>query len=165
MIHFTVSNRAGQKLDTTFYPGLRMVLVGHRLFHGSCPEPDVTRPEWEKIWWNEIIIPFCETKTEIKDFQRGSFSLSFLVIRSSSQFINLCEKWQEPIGKLLWPLQSTSGMTLLSVFLRRIQRAVKGFIRARRQSKRLVLAMAHHARLGSHSILRCLPTDVLVQIY
>jgi hypothetical protein len=156
MIHFTVGNLSGQTLDVTNYPGLQMVLVGHRLFHVTCPEPpewrlfNVTCPEWKKIWWSQIISP---TSPEIM-FRKGASVYSYLVIRSSSQFINL---W--------WPLQLTSGKTLLSVFLRRIQRAVKGFIHTRRQSKRLALSMAQHARLGSHSILWCLPTDVLVQIY
>jgi hypothetical protein len=162
MIHFTVGNLSGQTLNTSYYPGLEMVLVGHSLFQVTCLKPpewmlfNVTgaeNPEWKKIWWNQIISPSSETKPEI-EFRKGSSVYSYLVIRSSSQFINL---W--------WPLQLTGGKTLLSVFLRRIQRAVKGFIHTRRQLKRLALAMAQHARLGSHSILQCLPIDVLVQIY
>lgn len=160
MIHFTVGNLSGQTLDATNYPGLQMVLVGRMLFHVTCPDDpppwrlfNVTCPEWRKIWWNQIISLSSDTKTEI-EFRRGAYQYSYLVIRSPSQFINL---W--------WPLQSTCGKTLLSVFLRRIQRAVKGFIQTRRQSKRLALSMAQHARLGSHSILWCLPTDLLVQIY
>ena len=160
MIHFTVGNLSGQTFNTTYYPGLQMVLVGHSLFHVTCPIPppwrmfNVTHPELNKIWWNQIIRPPSETKPAI-EFRRGGYVYSYLVIRGASQFINL---W--------WPLQSTGEEeTLLSVFLRRIQRAVKGFIRTRRQSKRLALAMALHPRLGSHSILQCLPTDVLVQIY
>ena len=156
MIHFTVGSLSGQTLDATNYPGLQMVLVGRMLFHVTCPDDpppwrlfNVTCPEWRKIWWNQII----SLPSEI-EFRRGAYQYSYLVIRSSSQFINL---W--------WPLEMTDGKTLLSVFLRRIQRAVKGFILTRRQSKRLALAMALHTRLGSHSILQCLPTDVLVQIY
>ncbi len=160
MIHFTVDNLSGQRLNTTYYPGLQMVLVGHMLFHVTYPDDpppwrlfNVACPEWRKIWWNQIISPPSETKTEI-EFRRGAYQYSYLVIRSSSQFINL---W--------WPLEMTGGKTLLSVFLRRIQRAVKGFIRTRRLSKRLALVMALHPRLGSQSILLCLPIDVLVQIY
>ncbi len=156
MNHFNVGNLSGQTLNATNYPGLQMVLVGRTLFRVTYPDDpppwrlfNVTCPEWRKIWWNQII----SLPSEI-EFRRGAYQYSYLVIRSSSQFINL---W--------WPLQLTSGKTLLSVFLRRIQRAVKVFIRTRRQSKRLALAMALLPRLGSHSILQCLPTDVLMQIY
>ena len=160
MNHFTVGNLSGQTLNATNYPGLQMVLVGHNLFHVICPDPPwwrviypyVEYPEWKRIWWKHIIRPPSETKPKI-EYRRGEYVYSYLVIRGKCQFINL---W--------WLLQLTSGNTLLSVFLRRIQRAVKGFIHTRRQAKRLVLAMALHPRLGLHSILQCLPTDVLAQI-
>ena len=48
--------------------------------------------------------------------------------------------------------------------LRRIQRAVRGFLRRKRQARFVCLAMGLHPRLGGQSPLGCLCSDALQQV-
>ena len=50
------------------------------------------------------------------------------------------------------------------VYVWRIQRAVKGFLRRRHEERALALAMCWHARLGAGSIMACLGEDILAVI-
>ena len=58
-----------------------------------------------------------------------------------------------------WDGRDERTETLFLVFLRRIQRAIKRFLSARRH---LAVCMALHDRLGRNSLLASLPADVLV---
>ena len=49
--------------------------------------------------------------------------------------------------------------------LRRIQRAMRGFLRKKRQARFVCLAMGLHPRLGGQSPLVCLCSDALQQVF
>ena len=155
MISFTTTwlpSTTKQTLDATYYPCLKMMLVEGRLFNVACPHVE------GMCVWDQFLCQPSEAQTGV--YFPTVHDYSYLIIATNVHgrglVVYCMTAWWSMVGGF---------RCQLSVFLRRIQRAVKGFISARRQAKRLALAMALHPRLGSHSILQCLPADMLVQIY
>jgi hypothetical protein len=153
MFHLEATRYAGtDKVPVTIYPGLQMIAVDNRMF-----KPDAGGwPELQEIWAQYLVLlrdGQVDTTCQVFVSYSGSFLASGIVGPYSFFHIAIYDKTGENEY-----LRKYEGVNIM-VYLKKIQRMVKRFIHARR---RLVVLMALHDRLGRHSLLSRLPTDLLV---
>ena len=112
-----------------------------------------------RIWgkpdefWRERISDDPAVHTDVYvDYCEGGFVVNMLIIcpiHSDSKMLvsGLMYKWVFP-----------------AMFVWRIQRVMREFLRRKLEKRALAVAMCWHARLGSGSLMACLDTDVMRQV-
>ena len=155
MFHLAATRYAGSdKVPVTIYPGFQMVGADNRLFQVQCTD----WRELHEIWVQyQALLRAGQVDTTCQVFlsYNGSFLASGIVGPYSFFHMALYDKAGQD-----WSSTFRGGVYIV-VYLRKIQRTVKRFIHARH---RLAVLMALHDRLGQHSLLSKLPTDLLVSV-
>jgi hypothetical protein len=129
-------------LEAVLYPSFSMLCVQARLFLIS----PVQAAGQGKAAWNKIIDNITKQGSHV--ILTGPSLHSYLNIPLSTNTY-----WVED-------MIPTQHGALVVTYLRRIQRAVRSFIRSRRNT---AVLMALHPRLGEASPLACLPEHLLLK--
>ncbi len=135
--------RGDEMLEAAFYPSFCMLRVHDRLF-----QVEPTHYTFGEAVWNSL----TGRKNHVDLAPLTSHSYFYIAFTVPD-----CLYVTRYFVEVLDPAHH--GIPLV-FYLRRIQRAVLRFVRARR---RMAVLMALHARLGRSSLLSCLPDDLLMK--
>jgi hypothetical protein len=142
----------GKVFISTFYPQASMLHVGGLLL-------SVNHVGWGKHFWLDMSSTAYGKLLQLtKDAKNRCFHLTFhyRVVGAHDQIVPCV--W----ACCLFPMRQ--GI-LLKTHVRRIIKAVRGFLAVRRSQRFLALAMGLHERLGKDSLVRALHTDTLFSIF
>ena len=145
-----VSNRG-----VTYYPRLGLFRHENRLMHIGDPAGHMG---WH-FWLAAVFVqPWYRSRT-VRVFKAhtadGSFDPSYILS------LQLTSYTDRQYGVCLFSRALHNGVLMMG-YLLRIQRAVRAFIQARRETRALAVAMALHPRLGKLSGLARLPVELLI---
>ena len=132
-----------EMLEAAFYPSFCMLRVHDRLF-----QVEPAQDAFGQFVWNFL----TERKSYVDLAPFTTYSYLYIAFSASD-----CLSVTRYLVEVLDPAHR--GIPLV-FYLRRLQRAVLRFVRARR---RMAVLMALHARLGESSLLSWLPDDLLVK--
>ncbi len=130
--------------DSSYYPGISCFRIGRVLY------PSVFIPGFAlgKHGWHAII--------------RGSaHALRRHVWYKGMGYLNIHYRWRNNDQWVSFLVDPFLRGCVPTVYIRRIQRAIRAFLRVKWETRALCVAMGTHARLGSGSMLGGLDSDLL----
>lgn len=131
--------------DATFYPGMGCIRIGNGFHNMQALSDQLGRHLWEAI-----VIPRGH------DHERRMY-----LLHGHDAFYQCLSVSLGDSASLFTTVHPTLRGLLPMVFVQRIQRAVRAWLRRRWESRALTVAMGVHPRLGSDGHLRLLDLDML----
>jgi hypothetical protein len=149
--------RGGNVIQIAYYPKAGLISIGTHLL-------SVLHVGWGKHFWENIAKTPHGIKIQLSSVDDANLTrlrlnyyitMNFTMIGDGGNLVPCT--WSCPASPLRWSVH-------ISVYLRRISRAIKRFLQRKYADKMLALTMGLHVRLGAESLLRCLHGDTLAEI-